>query len=363
MAEPSGSDVFPLASRPGVSSEDEVSPAPSGTELGLPRRQSNDFLGRFLPGGSSVVVRRIKSDPRGTTGVLRAGAPPVHGCFRSRLGSNPGQLPSFRPLGSRGIAHVDQRSRTDSSSESYTGFQDTSSIPQGGSLLRQHNSSLISQESRRDPLIHAERNRSRDFTGMRSTVHHVDASICGRSPKCDGRCPEQRESSSRLRMDLMSSSVPRRPETLACEHRPIRYQSEPQIASVLLTSAGSSKVATDAMLQNWSGMEAYAFPPFSMIPQVLQKLRQSINCQITLIAPFWPQRPWFVEVLELLVEVPVSLPKRVDLLRQPHFNRLHQNLHVLELTAWRVSSSPPSMSASLRQWRDNLPSAEERARE
>ena len=32
-------------------------------------------------------------------------------------------------------------------------------------------------------------------------------------------------------------------------------------------------LGTDAMLQDWDGLEAYAFPPFSLTQQVLQKLR------------------------------------------------------------------------------------------
>ena len=116
---------------------------------------------------------------------------------------------------------------------------------------------------------------------------------------------------------------------------------------------------TDAMLQNWDGLEAYAFPPFAMIPQVLAKLRQSKNTTLTLIAPFWPQRSWFPDLLELLVEVPVGLPMRIDLLKQPHFHRLHRNLHVLQLTAWRVSSCQLAIPDSLEQWLINLHSVEE----
>ena len=49
---------------------------------------------------------------------------------------------------------------------------------------------------------------------------------------------------------------------------------------------------TDAMLQSWDGLQAYAFSPFSLISEV------------------WPQHPWFPELLELLVAVPFSLPRR-----------------------------------------------------
>ena len=34
-------------------------------------------------------------------------------------------------------------------------------------------------------------------------------------------------------------------------------------------------LGTDAVLQNWNGWQAYAFPPWSLIPAVLKKLRSS----------------------------------------------------------------------------------------
>ena len=61
---------------------------------------------------------------------------------------------------------------------------------------------------------------------------------------------------------------------------------------------------TDALLQSWDGLLAYAFPPWSILPQVLAKLRVSHR---TLIAPYWPQRPWFVDLLQLSVAPPVTL--------------------------------------------------------
>ena len=90
---------------------------------------------------------------------------------------------------------------------------------------------------------------------------------------------------------------------------------------------------TDALLQPWDDLQAYAFPPIAIIRRVLLKLRSSRNCELTLIAPFWPQRGWFPDLLELLSGVPITLSDRRDLLRQPHFHRFHQNLPMLRLTA------------------------------
>ena len=57
---------------------------------------------------------------------------------------------------------------------------------------------------------------------------------------------------------------------------------------------------------------------------------------MTLIAPFWPQRPWYLELLDLVVDGPVPLPLSRDLLRQPHFHRHHVGISRLSLHAWRL---------------------------
>ena len=49
---------------------------------------------------------------------------------------------------------------------------------------------------------------------------------------------------------------------------------------------------TDAFLQNWDGLQAYAFPPFALVRQVLVKLRSCKGMELTLIAPCWPQKEW-----------------------------------------------------------------------
>ena len=64
----------------------------------------------------------------------------------------------------------------------------------------------------------------------------------------------------------------------------------------------------DALLQSWDGLLAYAFPPWSILPEVLAKLRVSNRALLTLVAPYWPQPPWFVDLLQLSVAPPVVLP-------------------------------------------------------
>ena len=105
-------------------------------------------------------------------------------------------------------------------------------------------------------------------------------------------------------------------------------------------------LVTDALLQSWNGWQVYAFPPWSLIPAVLKKLRSSSGVLLTIIAPYWPQRPWFPDLLDLVLDGPVALPLSYDLLRQPHFHRHHLGVSGLSLHAWRLSSDLPGLGAS-----------------
>ena len=115
-------------------------------------------------------------------------------------------------------------------------------------------------------------------------------------------------------------------------------------------------LGTDALLQNWSGWQAYAFPPWSLISAVLKKLRSSSGVLLTIIAPYWPQKPWFPELLDLVVDGPIPLPLSRDLLRQPHFHRHLLGVSGLSLHAWRLSSDSPGLRVSPRKplWLDGL---------
>ena len=46
--------------------------------------------------------------------------------------------------------------------------------------------------------------------------------------------------------------------------------------------------STDALVQPWNQMIAYAYPPTGLVRKVINKVRQSKNLQLFLIAPNWP---------------------------------------------------------------------------
>ena len=63
----------------------------------------------------------------------------------------------------------------------------------------------------------------------------------------------------------------------------------------------------------------------------------SVSCRIVLIASLLPQRPWFSEVLQLLVSALIWLPCFPNLLTQAKRKFQHQNLPTLAFYAWELS--------------------------
>ena len=111
---------------------------------------------------------------------------------------------------------------------------------------------------------------------------------------------------------------------------------------------------TDAFLQSWDGLQAYAFPPVAIIPRVLTTLRASTGTELTLVAPHWAPCPWFSDLLQLSLAPPVVLPARRDLLRLPRSCHLSPDLNRLRLHAWQLSSDFPEPLASTPQSRCSL---------
>ncbi|KZS06472.1 Uncharacterized protein APZ42_030056 [Daphnia magna] len=65
--------------------------------------------------------------------------------------------------------------------------------------------------------------------------------------------------------------------------------------------------AIDAFSLDWHHLQAYAFPPFSLIRRGLGKIRKD-QAELTLVAPYWPTQPWFPSLLELACERPLLIP-------------------------------------------------------
>ncbi|XP_064086174.1 uncharacterized protein LOC135201227 [Macrobrachium nipponense] len=108
-------------------------------------------------------------------------------------------------------------------------------------------------------------------------------------------------------------------------------------------------LAEDAFQHPWDNLEVYAFPPFCLLRQVLNRVVRSRNLKMTLVASLWLQAEWFAALLFLLSEVPREIPPWRQLLGQLHVKRFHHSVESLSLHRWRLSSISSEQEDFLRR--------------
>ena len=109
-------------------------------------------------------------------------------------------------------------------------------------------------------------------------------------------------------MDDTPGGSPGSSSPVAGDHRPLCDLVDSKAPSVLCSSVGTQGSGGRYIPPALGHLQAYAFPPIAIITRVLLKLRVFHNCDLTLIAPFWPQREWFPALLDLLSDIPIELP-------------------------------------------------------
>lgn len=93
----------------------------------------------------------------------------------------------------------------------------------------------------------------------------------------------------------------------------------------------------DAFAFPWTGLYIYAFPPWGLIRRVLLKVMED-RAEVLLLAPCWPNQPWFPLMVSLLVDCPFRLPtSKQKLLTQRRGTIWYRDLTTLHLSAWRLS--------------------------
>ena len=125
----------------------------------------------------------------------------------------------------------------------------------------------------------------------------------------------------------------------------------PQFVSLVPDSLAT---AVDALSLPWEDLDAYVFPPVAILGKVVEKLLDSPGNRIILIAPGWPNMPWFWDLVDMSSQIPLSLPNLPNLLTQPFNQTPHRNLSGLNLHAWLLEPQQSNSRASLRQWRQEL---------
>lgn len=94
----------------------------------------------------------------------------------------------------------------------------------------------------------------------------------------------------------------------------------------------------NAFSVDWSDIYFYGFPPFSVISRCLQKvLRDKADC--ILVVPLWSTQTWYAELMKLLIDYPLMLPRQEKLLTLVNSEKKHPLIHKLQLIACRLSGN------------------------
>ena len=106
-----------------------------------------------------------------------------------------------------------------------------------------------------------------------------------------------------------------------------------ETAPVLLTRPGSPGRLRGCVSSSLGPLGPVRVPSLSSGRSGGRPCPRVIAHRMTLVAPLWPEKEWFADLLLLLTQPPLALPWWDSLLRQPHCSLFHQGIH-----AWRLSS-------------------------
>lgn len=98
-----------------------------------------------------------------------------------------------------------------------------------------------------------------------------------------------------------------------------------------------SAFAVDAFTLNWGELRFYAFPPFSLVLKVVQKVIRD-KAEGIVVVPYWPTQPWYPVFTSLLKLPPLYLEANKDLLLCFNRSQSHPLWPHLILVAGLLSS-------------------------
>ena len=299
LALAAGNAVLPLPSRSGRPSPHAVAPAVSPPVLGSGGSVHPDPLVSGLPLRSQVVAPLTPSLSGGVSsaGVSRFGL--MVRRLGRRSGCSLGDAHHFRPLESRRKPTLHQRQGASGRAQGSPPLPVISSGEDHLCLLRQlHGGVLPPQVGRHEVSIP-------QLSGSGSSVWAESLSIRLAPQFILGSLNVLADTLSRLHQ-LPHTEWSLNPEVFRSLSRlwPVQVNlfatSENHQCSIYFSPFRDPVAAgTDAFLQPWDSLQAYAFPPWSIIPRILAKLRESRGTELTLVVPYWTQRAWFPDLLYL----------------------------------------------------------------
>jgi len=103
--------------------------------------------------------------------------------------------------------------------------------------------------------------------------------------------------------------------------------------------------AIDAFSISWKENRYYAFPPFSLIPKLLQKVEKDGTQLLCLVAPVWPTHTWWPTLIKLIVDICLILNNPQNILTLAHRPQNKHPLRKMKLIAFPIPGQPLMIKA------------------
>ena len=239
VEEPIREDVLNVPDCSRVPTEDAVLTAASEQSVGLRGRGVSNLVGCELPSGSSVVVRRRQSDPRGTTEDPLSRFLSFYGCVRPRLGRIIIRRQGIGSLVSSREAKFNQLERVESDSSGDTIVPSNTSELSSGIVLRQCHIGGLLEESRGHEVVFSECGGSSNSSPLRTSTDISSSSIYPGPSQRHCRWPKPLQPSPGSKVVSLQGGIPSDPSLVASNSGPICYQTEPSTNGLLFSGSRS----------------------------------------------------------------------------------------------------------------------------
>ena len=161
------------------------------------------------------MVHRVQSSSGPTVRPSTARPLAVHRRFRHRLGSVSGGLPSVRLVASRLFSIFHQLPGTSSSALRRSGFSPSSKGLLNISVLRQHHSPVLSEESRGNAFFDSQCGGAGHSEALREQPSSSSSAVHSGPPECSCGLSQSSIAGSGLRVDPLPSGISGGPSPLA----------------------------------------------------------------------------------------------------------------------------------------------------
>ena len=176
-----------------------------------------------------------------------------------------------------------------------------------------------------------------------------------RSSECDcGQVVSTRPNNSDGMVSSSGGIRPPVPDLAPSPGRNVCDQVQLQTSQVCVSSTRPSALAVDALTVSWENLDMYAFTPVSLLGKVVSKLSDHLYKRVILVAPGWPNMPWFWDLVDLSSQIPLCLPNHPDLVTLPFNKARPRDPTSLNLHAWLLEPRQSRSRGSLAQWRHKL---------